>query len=303
MSTKPAVSIIMPAYNAEKTIAESIQSVLNQTYTNWELIVINDGSVDKTSAIVQNYKDSRIILLEQQNSGVAEARNNGIRNASGKMIAFLDSDDLWLKTKLEKFISYVNEYNFTGLIYSKMRFFNDNPQNSVSYNPWKAFDESNPYYHLLLVDYVPTLTVIVNKEIFDDVGLFDKDFFGTEDWDMWIRIVHKYPVALIDEELSLYRNHASGISKKFDRQHHQEYLVMQKHLLHNPGLSPLLKKKGLWIWYSHELVHRLKNFQFLKAANIYIKMLSCLPISLVQLQFPFMLFQNYFNRFFKHNQS
>lgn len=300
MSTKPAVSIIMPAYNAEKTIAESIQSVLNQTFRDWELIIINDGSSDSTSTIVIAYEDPRIILLEQDNSGVAEARNNGIKNASGKMIAFLDSDDLWLKTKLEKFMSYVDEYHFTGLIYSKMRFFHNNPENSVSYNPWEAFDESNPYYHLLLVDYVPTLTVMVNKEVFDDVGLFDKAFFGTEDWDMWIRIVHKYPVALIDEELSLYRNHTSGISKKFDRQHHQKYQVMQKHLLHNPELNSLLKKKGLWIWYSHECVHRLKNFQFIKAANIYIKMVSYLPTSLVQIRFQIMLFQNYFNRFFKH---
>lgn len=299
MSTKPAVSIIMPAYNAEKTIAESIQSVLNQTFRDWELIIINDGSVDKTSAIVQNYKDPRIILLEQQNSGVAEARNNGIKNASGKMIAFLDSDDLWLATKLEKFMSYVDQCNFIGLMYSKMRFFNDNLENSVAYNPWEAFDESNPYYHLLLVDYVPTLTVMVNKEIFDDVGLFDKTFFGTEDWDMWIRIVHKYPIALIDEELSLYRNHASGISKKFDRQHHQEYQVMQKHLLHNSEINSLLKKKALWVWLSRDFIYQLQNYHFYYALKIYVKMFKLLPLSNIHFRFPISLLKSYTKRFIK----
>lgn len=300
MNTKPSVSIIMPAYNAEKTISDSIQSVLNQTYTDWELIIINDGSSDSTSSIVGAYPDSRIILLEQQNSGVAEARNNGIKHARGNMIAFLDSDDLWLETKLEKFMSYAATHHFTGLIYSKMRYFNENPEKSLPYAPWEAFHESSPYNNLLLVDYIPTLTVMVNKRIFDEVGLFDKNFFGTEDWDMWLRIVKKYPIAFISEELSLYRNHESGISKKFDRQHQQQYKVMQKHLLNDQNIATVLKKKGLWLWTSYLFVHRLKNFQILDAFGVYIKMISLLPFSSVHARFTIMLFQNYLNRLFKN---
>jgi len=301
MNTKPSVSIIMPAYNAAKTISDSIQSVLNQTYTDWELIIINDGSSDSTSSIVGAYPDPRIILLEQQNSGVAEARNNGIRHARGNMIAFLDSDDLWIETKLEKFMLFIQQQNFCGLAYSKIRYFSDNPADSLPYNPWEPFHEINPYHNLLLIDYIPTLTVMVNKIIFDEVGLFDKNFFGTEDWDMWLRIVKKHPIALISEELSLYRNHESGISKKFDRQHQQQYNVMQKHLLNDQNIAIVLKKKGLWLWTSYLFVHRLKNFQILDAFGVYIKMISLLPFSSVHARFTIMLFQNYLNRFFKNH--
>lgn len=299
MNNNPAVSIIMPAYNAEKMIAESIQSVVNQTYTDWELIVINDGSNDNTSTIVSMYNDPRIILLEQQNSGVAEARNNGIRNAHGKMIAFLDSDDLWLATKLEKFMSYVEKYNFTGLMYSKMRYFNENPEKSLPYNPWEAFHESNPYYHLLLVDYIPTLTVMVNKKIFDDIGLFDKNFFGTEDWDMWLRIIKKHPIAFIDEELSLYRNHENGISKKYERHHQEEYKVMQKHLLNKSTLDQSIKNKALWLWYSRDFIHKLKHFKFIYATKVYVQMFYLLPRSSVIFRFPFLLLKNYLKRLYK----
>ena len=218
------------------------------------------------------------------------------------MIAFLDSDDLWLETKLEKFMSYVATHHFTGLIYSKMRYFNENPEKSLPYAPWEAFHESSPYNNLLLVDYIPTLTVMVNKRIFDEVGLFDKNFFGTEDWDMWLRIVKKYPIAFISEELSLYRNHESGISKKYERQHQEEYKVIQKHVLNDTHLNRSIKNKALWIWYSRDFIHHLKQFQFLTAAKVYIKMFYLLPTSSILLRFPFSLLKSYSKRFTKLSQ-
>src|SRR5262249_61710555 len=97
------VSIIMPAYNAGKYIADSIQSVLAQTYSDWELIVVDDGSTDNTATVVQQFvtRDSRIKYFFQENGRLGKARNTGIKNASGSLIAFLDSDDLWLETQLE----------------------------------------------------------------------------------------------------------------------------------------------------------------------------------------------------------
>lgn len=112
------VSIIMPAYNAEKYIEEAIQSVLKQTYTNWELIIVNDSSVDDTEKIIKKYKeqDKRIKLYSlPKNQGVANARNTALQNAVGRYIAFLDSDDMWLPEKLEKQIGFmkINNYVFT----------------------------------------------------------------------------------------------------------------------------------------------------------------------------------------------
>lgn len=298
MSTKPAVSIIMPAYNAEKTIAESIQSVLNQTFRDWELIIINDGSSDSTSTIVIAYEDPRIILLEQQNSGVAEARNTGIQDAKGDWIAFLDSDDLWLNKKLEKFVAFIEKYPKKGLIYSNTRFFTEDPKISKPYNQWKPFVENTDYETLLIYDYISTLTVMVKREVFKAVGLFDANFFGTEDWDMWLRITEKYPIGFLTEELSLYREHAQGISKKFERQHIEEYKVIKKYLFGEKKIKKSIKNKALWIWYSKEFLHELKHFKFLSAGKVYFNMLLLLPMSNTNFIFPLLLIKNYLKRLF-----
>jgi len=109
MENLPLVSVIMPAYNASKTIAESIESVLSQSYRNWELIIINDASTDNTSAVSKHFreKDSRIILVDlKHNVGVYNARNTGLLRAGGELIAFLDSDDLWERGMLETQVSF-----------------------------------------------------------------------------------------------------------------------------------------------------------------------------------------------------
>src|SRR6185369_4654551 len=117
MSTK-LVSIIMPAYNAGKYIADSIRSVLAQTYSNWELIVVDDGSTDDTAAIVQDFtkREGRVRYIYQENGRLGKARNTGVRNSQGDLIAFLDSDDLWIETKLELQLRALREQN-ADLVY------------------------------------------------------------------------------------------------------------------------------------------------------------------------------------------
>ena len=133
----PLVSIIMPAFNAAYFIQESIQSVLAQSFSDFELIVINDGSTDDTSALVQNVKDPRIILIEQENAGVAAARNNGIEVSRGKFIAFLDSDDLWSKTKIEKQVNLLTSNPEIGLTYSDIFCFEKSLKDSYYVPPYK----------------------------------------------------------------------------------------------------------------------------------------------------------------------
>ena len=115
------ISVIMPAYNVEEYIEKSIDSVLQQTYTNWELIIINDGSMDNTKKIVENYLhiDMRIIYLEQENKGVSVARNKGIDSAKGKYIAFLDADDLWTKDALEKLYDLMKSDSDNKFVYGR----------------------------------------------------------------------------------------------------------------------------------------------------------------------------------------
>ena len=132
MSTK-LVSIIMPAYNAEKYIADSIRSVLAQTYSNWELIVVDDGSTDRTANIVREFAghDSRVRYIFQENGRLGKARNTGIANAAGSLIAFLDSDDLWIPRKLQMQLQAMSE-NSADVVFSNAYVFtDDNPDNET----------------------------------------------------------------------------------------------------------------------------------------------------------------------------
>ena len=116
----PLVSVIMPAYNAEKYIDEAIDSVISQTFANWELIIVNDGSTDDTQKIVEAYvsSDTRIKLINQENKRLGAARNEGIKNANGEWVAFLDADDLWINTKLEKQLAAAAEQPDAGVIFT-----------------------------------------------------------------------------------------------------------------------------------------------------------------------------------------
>jgi teichuronic acid biosynthesis glycosyltransferase TuaG len=228
MDYKPLVSIIMPAYNAEKTILESIESVLRQTYILWELIVVNDGSEDRTNAVVLAINDERIKLIEQENGGVAKARNNGLCNAKGEYIAFLDSDDLWLEEKLERQIEklVVGKYKFC---FAKTWCFGEN-SNQISnclVNVALNFEDKDK---ILIYDFIPILTVLIAKDILDEVGYFDEELRGVEDWDLWIRVLQRYEVTFIDEFLTKYRVSSTGLSGNFEKHFIEEEKVWMKHI-------------------------------------------------------------------------
>jgi glycosyltransferase involved in cell wall biosynthesis len=227
VSSKPLVSIIMPAYNVEKTIKESIESVINQTYTNWELNIINDGSTDKTLEVINFFKDDRIVLIEQKNLGVANARNNGLKHSKGELVAFLDSDDLWCKEKLETQLKFMqkNELQFS---YTQSYSFS-----SDSKNVQEAFKFVNLGFkdkeEILIYDFIPTLTVLVDRSILDDIGYFDIELKAAEDWDLWIRILQKYNVGFLKEYLSKYRVTGVGLSGNLYKHFLEEEKVLGKY--------------------------------------------------------------------------
>ena len=228
MENKPLVSIIMPAYNAEKTIVESIESVLRQTYRNWELIVVNDGSKDSTSEVVLAINDERVRLIEQENGGVANARNNGINNSTGEYIAFLDSDDLWVEEKLERQLGTI-EGGEHKMCFAKTWCFreNSNQTSDCFVNVSLDFDDRDK---ILIYDFIPILTVLLAKDVLDEVGYFDETLRGVEDWDLWIRVLQKYDVVYLDEFLAKYRISSIGLSGNFEKHFIEEEKVWMKHI-------------------------------------------------------------------------
>lgn len=201
------VSIIMPSYNTERFIADSIQSVLNQTYQNWELIIVDDCSTDNTDTVVASFTDSRIKYLKnEKNSGAAVSRNRALREAKGKWIAFLDSDDLWASEKLEKQIKFMeeNDYKFSYTDYEKIDEESNNLNIFVS-GP-KEVTEKDMYRYC----WVGCLTVMYDAE---QVGLVQiKDIKKNNDYAMWLQVSTKANCYLLSENLAKYRIRKKSIS-------------------------------------------------------------------------------------------
>lgn len=196
------VSIITPAYNAAEYIAETIESVLAQTYPNWEMLIVNDCSKDNTAAIVQSYaaKDNRIKLINlKKNSGAAVARNTAIQNAKGRYISFLDSDDLWKKDKLQKQMSFMQQYGyaFTFTAYEHFKDTKENIQSAVN------IPKSLNYKQALKGNQIGCLTVMLDRKQIQNIEFSRQKH---EDYILWLNILKQDITTYgLNENLALYR--------------------------------------------------------------------------------------------------
>lgn len=197
------VSIIIPMYNSSSSIIRALQSIANQTYQGiTEIIVVDDGSTDNSFELVKSYSETlemnNIRIFRQSNGGVSSARNRAIKDANGTFIAFLDSDDEWLPSKISKqvdFFSNYPDYAFVGCIH-----------NSISLFP--VYKAKNGYYTVslrkMLLKMAPqTSTAMLKKEVFQKTGFFDESQKYAEDGNLWFRICHHFKMAIIDENLVL----------------------------------------------------------------------------------------------------
>ena len=200
------VSIIMPAYNSEKYIANSINSVIRQTYKSWELIVVDDCSTDGTSNVILNFGDERIHLLRnERNSGAAISRNRALREAKGKWIAFLDSDDIWHPEKLERQLKFMlkNKYAFTFTDYRIQ--LNGHWLPYINTGP-NVVDRRKMYNYC----YFSTITVMYDSDV---VGLIQiEDLKKNNDYAMWLQAVKRTKCYRMPECLSYYIKHDNSIS-------------------------------------------------------------------------------------------
>lgn len=200
------VSIIMPSYNTASFIAESIQSVLAQSYKDWELIIVDDCSPDSTDDVVKPYlSDERIRYLKnEKNSGAAVSRNRALREAEGKWIAFLDSDDLWMPEKLQKQVDFMekNCYHFSYTNYAEID--TEDKRNGISVTGPKRITKRGMYNYC----WPGCLTVMYDAEA---IGLIQiADIKKNNDYAMWLKVCQKADCFLLDEELALYRRGRAG---------------------------------------------------------------------------------------------
>lgn len=241
----PAVSVVIPTYNHAQFLRTAIQSVLDQTFTDWEAVIVNNYSEDETVEIVASYADPRIRLVDFHNHGIiAAARNHGIHLARGEFVAFLDSDDKWYPEKLERCLHKFGEkidVVYHGEVWVK----NGGVPRKVFYGPL-----ARTSYDSLLHDgnCLSTSAIMVRKSSLDKVGGFNEDpqMVTAEDYELWLRLAQAgCRFGVVDEILGEYRIHEGNQSKAVMRNLHAELAVLQKHFagLPDEGFTSRLRKR------------------------------------------------------------
>jgi glycosyltransferase involved in cell wall biosynthesis len=273
------VSIIMAAYNGEQYLAQAIDSVLAQTFGDWELLVIDDGSTDHTAEIVKEFstRDQRIRYVYQPNAGQANARNTGIEMARGNLIAFLDQDDLWIEHKLALQIAEMRQAQVDVVFSDGYVFTNDEVScESMSFPIVSGRYSGAEMFRLLFVrNRIPVLTSLTKKDCFINAGLLDDDrgFQNSDDYDLWLRLAANGAEFLgLTQKLVRYRLHSLQASKDQVRMLVAELAVLKKH--ESTSLIDDEEKKRRFSSLYQELVLALVSEGRFDEARGYLKELS-----------------------------
>ena len=243
------VSVIVPVYNVQQYIAQTVSSVLAQTYSNFELLIIDDESPDRSVEICQQFQDSRIKIISQKNRGLAGARNTGIRHAQGDYLAFLDGDDLWLPEKLAKHVQHLESSPQVGVSFSRSQFIDSHGDSLGVYQMPKLKDITAD--HLLCRNPIGNGSApVIRREVLEAIRFernlhstaedcyFDENFRQSEDIECWLRIAThtSWQIEGIPEALTLYRVNAAGLSANILKQLDSWEQMITKHHVRFPEL-------------------------------------------------------------------
>lgn len=212
----PKVSVVIPVYNRAKYVGETIESVLSQTYRNFELIVVDDGSTDDSRKVLESFGD-RVKILEhpnRENRGQSAAINRGLAAARGEYVGMLDSDDLWLPNKLALQVAYLDAHPHIGLVYGNGRAIDQNGNKLYDIYPPGHVEQSDPGRVLMDCYFLLPNNSLVRRSVVEAAGRFDESLRAAQDHDMAIRIAELTKLAYIDEPVFCYRRHPDSISHR-----------------------------------------------------------------------------------------
>lgn len=274
---KPSVSVVITCYNYANYVSQAINSVLKQTFNDFEIIIVNDGSTDNTEEVVQEYLGYGCVkYVYQENSGQANAKNNGIRNSSGEFIAFLDADDIWDKAKLEKQIPLFSDRS-VGVVYSRMRFIDDR-ENIVKHKIENKylFPRSGSVTKALFFDnFVPFSSSVIRREHLEECGYFDGSITMGIDWDLWLRMSIHCKFEYVNEPLLLYRiGHSGQMSGNLEERQKCSDIIMNKFVRKNPGLLPQSIIRRAWAYTYCNRGSYYRNIDLKSSSQYYIRALK-----------------------------
>ncbi len=243
-SKPPKVSVVIPAYNAMSYLPETVESALSQTFTDFEVLIIDDGSSDNIVRWFTQLTDPRLKLISQKNQGVSAARNVGIAHAQGMYLALLDADDLWEPSKLEKQVRCLEDNPKVGLVYTWVWLINELGKPTGRMGTPQA--KGDVWQKLL--EFKPVCccgsTPLIRRCCFETVGVFDRNLSGLADWDMWVRIASHYSFALIKQPLVFYRQHPNSMSTDYQGLLNDFHTAIEKAFRPAPSNLLYLKARG-----------------------------------------------------------
>lgn len=283
----PKVDIIIPAYNAAKYLAAALASVEAQTFEDWRILLIDDGSTDNTAEVAAPFMarlGQRFTYIRQENQGLPAARNTAIRNSSAEYMALLDSDDIWLPCRLAESLSYLESHPRVGVSHSSVAFVDETGKILQTFNTPQKHGEGMiaPYIYMRKVQ-LPCPTVTFRRRCIDTVGLFDETMRATEDRDLWFRIALHFEVGFIPKVLAHYRTSAASMSADPHRMLQAQLRFIGKHY-GAPGCGILARRVALSQCYrqhAEALDLRGKHWSALKSAS---QSLGFYPLELTNLR-------------------
>lgn len=272
------VSVIIPLYNKEREISKSINSVLNQSFSDFELIIVNDGSTDKSMDVVEQFHDTRIRLINKSNGGVSSARNRGIKEAKYECIAFLDGDDWWSSDFLSVLFDLKSRYTDAG-IWAGQYVQVDKNNRLIELNRFPKIDEGyfELYNHLFAIC---SSSVMIRKTVFDECGYFDEQLTHGEDTDMWIRIALKYKICYTKKTIAFYNIGNNPLTKSIGK-----IPPLNKHFVSNIDKYIGIKNDDWDILLQKRKAIYLKRYYIYYPSNSEIKsMIESLPKEIIGLR-------------------
>ena len=262
----PKFSVIVPLYNKENYIKATLKSVLQQTYTDFEIIIVDDGSTDKSAAIVKEFQDARIKYFYQENLGASQARNKAIMLASGEYLALLDADDLWYPNHLQVInrliLNFPNEKIFATGIHIQDRY----GTHAAKYDLVKPGEQVLDFLkNSLAAPILSGSTTVLHDSIPEEIGYFDKEILSNQDTDYWIRIGLKYNIVFTPSPTATYVYAPGSLSNaNFDFNRKTDFSKFDHIAINHPDLARFISYNRLAAYLNCVLVNDIKNAQFLK---------------------------------------
>lgn len=262
----PTISVVIPAYNGSKTILETLDSLFKQTFTDFEIIVIDDGSTDNMVELLKQISDPRLRVISFTNGGLPVARNRGIDQAQGEFITFIDADDLWTPDKLETQYQALQAYPEAGVVYSWTSFIDENSNFLFAWEP--LYYQGDVYADLLQQNFISSgSNIMVRRQYIQAAGYFDPNLKSVEDWDYYLRLAALCPFAVVPKYQILYRRSLQSMTAKVDVMESANLIVIERAFQQAPERLKSLKNRTLAKTYQYLAKQCLVNLDDPKAAH------------------------------------